>query len=197
MKKTYLSLAGALACVSASAAPVEYGGHYYAVIPAQSITWIDAFNAALSSSYLGFQGHLVTITSAAEHTAVNGMIASQGFGEMWAGGFQNPVTETGQTANWTWVNGEGTFPGVNSSSPYASWNGGEPNDYYGVASEQYLGLNLGPGFNDEGNLGLIYGYVVEYDPTTIDPRGVPDGGSSAIMLGATAVLVAGIRRSRK
>jgi hypothetical protein len=199
VNKTYLGLLGAVACAtSASAVPIAYGGHYYEVVPASQITWDDALNAALSSSYLGLQGHLVTITSAAEHAAVNGMIASQGFGEMWAGGYQNPITEANKQANWTWVNGEGTFPGVDSTTPYAQWNSGEPNDYYGVASEQHLGLNLGPGFNDEGNLSLIYGYVVEYDPNTIDPRKAPDAGATAPMLaGALALLGVVSRRARK
>jgi hypothetical protein len=65
-------------------------------------------------------------------------------------------------ANWTWVNGEGSFPGFDSVSPYAHWNPGEPNDGFGL--EQHLGLNWFAGwFNDEANLNHITGYVVEYD----------------------------------
>jgi len=170
-------------------------GHYYDVIAAPGITWDDARAQALSSFYLGLRGHLATITSAAEHTYVNLAIIAAGGGERWAGGYQQPGAADSQSG-WTWVNNEGSFPGTNSASPYAAWNGGEPNDYYGPNSEQYLGLNLGPGFNDEGNLGLIAGYVIEYDPGTIIdvPIGVPDGGATAALLGFGIAGVALARR---
>ena len=116
---------------------------------------------------------------------------------MYVGGYQNPITEANPQAGWTWVNGEGTFPGVNSTSPFAQWNSGEPNDAYGSASEQYLGVNYSAGaFNDEGNLGNIYGYVVEFDPNTIND--VPDAGSTASLLGGAFALMAMFsRRLRK
>lgn len=200
MKKLVLTLAVCLSVASAWALPIEGdGGHYYDVIQAPGITWADARVAALSSYYLGLQGHLVTITSAAEHAFVNAAIIANGGGEMWAGGYQNPAGETDPKAGWTWVNGEGNFPGYNSTTPYAFWNGGEPNDAYGPGSEQYLGLNHGPGFNDEGNLDLIFGYVIEYDPNTIpDVPGVPDAGTTASLLaGAFAMLGVVSRRFRR
>jgi hypothetical protein len=176
---------------SALATPQLYNGHYYDVVPAAGITWNDALVAANSSFYDGLRGHLVTITSAGEHAFVNSVIAGAGLGEIYAGGYQNPVTEADPQAGWTWVNGEGTFPGVDSTSPYAFWNPSEPNDAYGPASEQYLGLNHGPGFNDEGNLALITGYVIEYDPNTIP---LPDGGSTASLLGSAMFLIATFSR---
>lgn len=200
MKNLFLTLAVALSGASAWALPIAGdNGHYYDVIQARNITWADARVAALSSYYLGLQGHLATITSATEHAFVNAAIAANGGGEMWAGGYQNPESETNPQAGWTWVNGEGNFPGYNSTTPYASWNAGEPNDYFGAGSEQYLGLNHGPGFNDEWNLDLITGYVIEYDPNTIpDVPGIPDTGATASLLaGAFALLAAVSRRVRK
>lgn len=203
MKKLLLTLAVSLSGVSAWAVPIAGdAGHYYDVISAPGITWADARVAALSSFYDPgsgpLQGHLVTITSATEHAFANAAIAAAGGGERWAGGYQ-PAGETSPTAGWTWVNGEGSFPGVNSVAPYAAWGGGEPNDAYGPGSEQYLGLNLTPGFNDEGNLRNITGYVIEYDPNTIpDVPGLPDTGTTASMLvGAFAILAAVSRRVRK
>ncbi len=146
----------------------------------------------MASYYNGLEGHLATITSADEHSYVNAAIAGAGGGEMWAGGYQSPAGETDPQAGWTWVNGEGAFPGYNSTTPYAFWNPGEPNDAYGAGSEQFLGLNLGPGFNDEYNLDLITGYVSEYDPTTIDDA--PDSGATASLLGGAFVLIAAASR---
>jgi len=197
MKRILACVSVSLFCAGASAVPIfnPDNGHYYDIVAAQGIAWPDANSAASASSFGGFGGYLVTITSAEEHAFVNTVIQKQGLGEMWAGGFQNPITELNSQAGWTWVHGEGTFPGVDSTSPYAVWNAGEPNDFYGTNPlEQYLGLNNGPGFNDEGNLGNIAGYVIEYDPSIR----VPDAGSTAVMLtGGIALLGAFTRKLRK
>ncbi len=183
----------ALAIVSqANAAPTAFGGHWYDVVAASGLDWPSADTAATSASYLGLPGHLVTISSAGEDAFVNALVAGGGFGEVWAGAYQNPASETDPEAGWTWVNGEGTFPGNNLGPQYAAWSplagstahpSGQPDDFYGPASEQYMGLNLwGPtgGWNDEGYLPLITGYVVEYQST-------PDCGATLTMLGAAAV----------
>jgi hypothetical protein len=207
MKKIFASIAVSLLCVSAWSTPMfdPANGEYYDVVSAANIPWLTAEQQALTMTYMGLEGHLVTITSAAEDSFVGNLIQnttlSGGNGEVWAGGYQNPITELNAQAGWTWVNNEGTFPGVNSTSPYASWNNGEPNDVNGPGSEQYLGLNLGTigGFNDEGNLSEISGYVIEYDPNTIPSGGlVPDSGSTVgLLAGAVTMLGIAARRFRK
>jgi hypothetical protein len=179
-------------------------GHYYEVFPARGITWNDALTAALGLHFMGLQGHLATITDSAEDTYVGAAVTAAGAGEFWLGGYQNPVTETSVSKGWTWVNSEGTFPGVNGASgfdnPYSNWNPGEPNDFYGPGSEQYLGINLGHvgGFNDEGNLNLIGGYVVEFDPNTVPGGGlvggVPDVSTTMGLLGISLTSLAVFRR---
>jgi hypothetical protein len=141
-------------------------GHFYDVINAPGLTWDAANAAANASSFMGLPGHLVTITSPVEDVFIDTLRNSLQLGEVWVGGFQNPITETVPTAGWTWVNGEGSFPGVVSVSPYANWQAGEPNDFYGVASEQHLAIGffgLGGGWNDEGAIGQVAGYAVEYE----------------------------------
>jgi hypothetical protein len=199
----------AIGSASTYAAPVldPGSGHYYDVITAPGITWDDALTAALGlPTFMGLQGHLATVTSSAEDAYVGAAVAAASPAEYWLGGYQqNPLTETNPTAGWTWVNSEGTFPGVNGAlgfdNSYSNWGGGEPNDAYGPGSEQYLGINHGsPGaFNDEGALGLIGGYVIEYDPHTVPGgglAGVPDGGITAFMLGFALSGLGLIRRQR-
>jgi hypothetical protein len=168
-----LTLALALLPFAASAAdPVLFGGHFYEVVKHNNISWSDAKAAAEGKTYLGVQGHLATLTSAAEDDFVNGLRVSAGLSrpEAWIGGSQ-PAGELGAGDNWSWVNGEGAIPGMSSASPYANWQTSEPNDNYGAGSEQHMALGLGnnPGWNDEGSLGNIGGYIIEYSTGTSAP----------------------------
>jgi VPDSG-CTERM motif len=176
-----LSLAVGLS-QSAQAVPILFNGHYYEIITAPGISWADANTAANAASYLGLGGHLVTITSAAEDAFVSGLIDTAG--EHWAGGFQDPG-ETTAGAGWQWVNGEGAFS-------YTNWAGGEPNDAYGAGSEQHLGVGYfgaGSGWNDEGALANLRGYVIEYEASS-----VPDSGTSAALLGFAMLGLWGAQR---
>lgn len=163
------------------------GGNYYGLIVDPGITWARANDLANVLSFQGCPGHLVTITSSAEDAFVLGMITDwqqaqlasqpQSFwaSEFWAGGFQAP-DELVATEGWTWVNGEGSFPGANGQAVYANWSGGQPDDYPSPGNEQYLGLGLldfisPPTWNDEGNPRIIAGFVVEYECESVPEQG--------------------------
>lgn len=106
-------------------------GHYYQLVgdyldPDQRWSWEDANTMAESLTYLGLQGHLVTVTSAAEnqflidtfHTANPyptwlGFTDSEAFGGTESFGQPNP-----QVDGWVWVTGEAvTFTGWFPGSP--------------------------------------------------------------------------------
>jgi hypothetical protein len=202
--KTLCLVLATVAIVSVQAVPTQIspGGNWYDVVQAPGIDWDNANAAANASFFTGFRGHLVTITGSAEDAFVLGLVSAaypataRQPSEFWAGGYQNPVTTTDPQANWTWVNGEGAFPGVNGGLGYSNWANGEPNDASGPGSEQYLGLGLldfinPTTWNDEGSLGLIAGYVVEYERTS-----VPEGGVGVVGLLTVLGLIAA-RRSHK
>jgi hypothetical protein len=161
----------------ANAAPI-FNGHHYEFIVADGITWAAANTAAQAKSHAGVSGHLATITSLAEDTFLfnnstlaSGLNTSGDFADsqLWVGGFQ-PAGSTEPGGGWTWVNGEGGFPGNNAGPVYANWLGGEPNNVGGGEGHLAIDLRANFGWNDEGNLGGIWGYVVEYDvpePTTL------------------------------
>jgi hypothetical protein len=169
---------GCAAAVSSMASPVQWAGngHWYEAFYAPGISWTDA-QAAVTGG-----GYLATLTSAEEDAFVTGLVMANQLGQVWAGGSQNPPDEQVATAGWTWENGEGAF------GAYSNWLGGEPNDNYGPGSEQYLGINwTDQKWNDEGALGNISGYVVEYNRT-------PDAGSTLSLMGLAMIGVAALRR---
>jgi hypothetical protein len=105
-----------------------------------------------------------------------------------------------------WLNGESIAP-TNSASPYTNWQNGEPNnlrrtpDAFNRASEDFLAIGLGGifGWNDEGALGNVWGYIVEYgegaitvpaDTCTDDSGGCNPTGAQIIELPPTAELAA-------
>ena len=163
----------------ASAAPVQWAGngHWYEVIPNQGVSWASANTTASSMTHLGLPGHLATVTSAAEDAFIAGLINNAG--QHWGGGYQDDGV-TPADAGWKWVTGEGWG--------YTNWAGGEPNDNYGPASEQHLGLGWnGTLWNDEGNLGNLAGFVVEYSQ-------VPDQGATLALLAGGLAALGWLRR---
>jgi len=176
-------------------------GHYYQYVQASQITWFDANSAASSSSFEGLPGHLVTITSSPEDAFVDLMLGEYQAVEAWAGGYQSPFNETNPTQGWTWVNAEGAFAGVNGGDTYSNWAqagvgwwSNQPDDAFGPGTEQFLGLHIfgsENGWNDEGNLEPISGYVVEYESETAP---VPEPST---MLGGAALVGLALRKRNR
>jgi hypothetical protein len=138
-------------------------GHYYQVVTApSSISWNDARNAAAAMSYLGYTGHLATITSAAE----NGFLVSTFSGSLLAGkdlgGFQPPGSPE-PAGGWTWITGE--------PWTFVNWAPGEPNNGGGAFSYenglQFAWATTDGTWNDiqDAATGLpqFSGYVVEFE----------------------------------
>lgn len=206
-----LGLGTMLATRCALGLPVEWNGHYYDYVPAQGIPWPDAEAAAAATSHLGLPGHLVTLTSQAENafvaSLVDGVVSYPGDPNVddvlaaWVGGFQDPVDEPDPAVGWTWVNGEGAIPTANGLTPFGNWFVGEPNDWLGPLTENYLAIWGSAGYgntigswNDEGGLWDISGYLVEFEAAAT----VPDAGSAAgLLLSGLAGLAVWARRTRR
>lgn len=147
-------------------------GNVYEFILAD-LTWEDANLDAQTRSYHGRPGHLATLTSYEEDLFANKLRATafpftSGW-EVWIGGYQTPGAPP--PFDWNWVNGEGVISGANGGSTYSNWIPGEPNDYFGFDSENYLtiGLNGTFGWNDSGYFGtaILGGYIIEYEALSI------------------------------
>src|SRR6185503_6252192 len=105
---------------------------------APGISWEQARQQAEQAVLNGVHGHLATITSADEDARIESLRMEAGAQVLWVGGYQEPG-ETSITEGWKWVNNEGPIPGSNSTdSGYANWLSGEPNDYWGSASENQM-----------------------------------------------------------
>lgn len=149
-------------------------GHYYQLVgdyldPTQRWSWEDANTTAETLTYLGMQGHLVTITSEAEnqflidtfHTANPwptwiGFTDSETFGGTESFGQPNP-----QIDGWVWVTGE---PVV-----YTAWFPGAPdnlnNEDFVVMGSQYGDHHQ---WNDvQSGSGGHAPYFVEYEMNAV------------------------------
>ena len=163
-----LMLLGAVLLINnpAVASPTlcEANGHYYEIISGY-ISWNDAKTAAENMTWNGYQGHLVTLTSAEEE---NWLLST--FGNL--NGYLLGGNDIDTEGTWVWVTGE--------AWDYTSWRSGEPNN---SSNEDYLQYHPnGGGWNDIGDhnsSGNIYGYIVEYDIDT--PHTVPDPASLSLL----------------
>ena len=205
-------------------------GHYYAAVFSRGITWENARSQAESVSFSGSTGYLVTITSDSENNFVTQSFAAQFLassgpvestrGEAWAGGYQSPINNPVASSGWTWLNGEGSFPGVNGAvsgfdNLYSKWAtaqdlpnsvnyAGEPNDAGGPGNEQFLALfrfqDVPHVWNDESNIwqlpggGVssqhIEGYIIEVTP-------VPEPTTYAMFSGLGLIAFSAYRRNRQ
>ena len=147
--------------------------HQYQSVMLPGISWDAARGMAAALTYKGVKGHLVTFSGLEEDLFVEvlrqGAVAgAELFGqEFWAGGFQQ-TSQADSASGWVWLNGEGAIPGLNGGAAYSNWLGSEPNDCCDAienGSENHLAIGLGGqfGWNDEGNLHNILGFIVEFD----------------------------------
>ncbi len=158
-------------------------GHDYSIVyfgSGESRSWESARSALEGTGYT-----LAAITTSEEQQYIQGFLntyANPKMKDLWIGGLQDPK-EAIAGAGWSWTTGE--------KWNYESWINGEANDYYDQNqeadnSEMFLSVRsaFGWGWNDEGNLGNISGYLAETAP-------VPEPGTILLMgfglLGIAAV----------
>jgi hypothetical protein len=182
--KKYMVVFGAISAlllmqaIPAESSPVTFGGSQYDVVSFEGKSWDEAKADVVTR--LGTDWHLAVITSQSIQDFVyKNLVIPSGGTEYWLGGYQNPITEPEPNTGWTWVTG--------ASWSYANWNVGEPNDYAGTGTEQYLGMWSGNNgkWNDEGSFGNITGYITE------SPVPVP---AAVWLLGTGLLGLIGIRR---
>jgi hypothetical protein len=131
-------------------------GHYYDYVVGNT-DFDSAKLAAEGMSYLGSQGHLATVTDAAENSFL-----SATFGERaWIGAYQDfsDPNYSEPLGGWVWVTGE--------PWTYDAWATGEPNDY--GTTEHYAETWSNGAWNDQplGGNGFVTGFYVEFGDVSI------------------------------
>lgn len=153
------------------------------------MSWSGAEAAAKASSFQGLQGHLATVTSAAENAFLDRTFLAYEYRGYWLGGFQLP-NQTTPATGWQWVTGE--------AWDYTNWRSFEPNDWPGMWTEDnqenYLGFSHeGRGvWNDAANneYYMSFGYFVEYEASAA----IPDSGTTFVLLASLLALIGEARR---
>jgi len=162
-----LFLAAALVSFGgANAAPIQFGSSYYEFVPEESISWSEASAAASASTFMGVNGHLATVTSAAENDFLVdlGPVFSTAQGA-WLGG----AVDASQIGRWA------VGPEAGQLFTFSNFASGEPNE--GPSNVfAYLSAALAGQWADAagGVGGEIAGYFVEYQVGTVPlPAALP------------------------
>ena len=170
-------------------------GHYYQVVGdgTTNYTWSTAKTTAEAMSFNGLQGYLATVTSAAE----NAFILSKVPADAWIG-----ASDAASDGVWKWVTGpeagtvfsNGNGNPVTVSGQYANWANFEPNGINGTEdyAEFYAsGTGFGAGkWNDLNGSGLNY-FIVEYGGTGSDPVVQQASRSITLQAAEPALSIAG------
>ncbi len=127
-----------------------FNGHAYAFIEEPDMPFDEAFLAAKVTTFVGSDGHLMTIESREEHNLVHRLFEKRGGGTGWIGGQRVITPGPNRVSNWYWVAGPsagikfwsgetGAVPGV-----FAQWANGQPSSNEDACCVQY-------GFSDEAD----------------------------------------------
>jgi hypothetical protein len=142
-------------------------GHFYQFVRIDaSYTYAAMQSLASASTYLGYVGHLATVTSDSENAFLFSAIQSNPLatGNYWFISGSNALDPStwiitdgpesgtvislanlvGLPTSVLYAGDAGTIPQITPSSSYSNWWTGEPNNYYGAKPENYIILNWGP-----------------------------------------------------
>jgi outer membrane protein OmpA-like peptidoglycan-associated protein len=160
-------------------------GHFFEYVGAPNTSWTSAKTAAEGRRYLGLQGYLATITSAAENDFIVTKLSNDG----WMGARANSTNWSGRY--WYWATGpevnvkicDNPSAGVcnktavNGVLPYANWHTAtnEPNNSGNAEDAAQIYFANGGTWNDLPVGSTLGGYVVEYGGLTTDPVLVATG----------------------
>ena len=123
-----------------------YNGHLYELYDHRA----TFAHARVTASQKG--GHLVSITSSGEQTAVMNLIKGDSGWDYPNMGWYIGASDSAKEGTWKWDSGE--------AFSYKNWNSGEPNNAGG--GENYAAVLINGKWNDVTGSGY-YPYVVEYD----------------------------------
>lgn len=160
-------------------------GHYYEAIPGP-LAWGAAFDLASQRTWAGYQGHLATITSAAEN---DWLCTNLGLDRDWLGGIQIEGS-TEPDGGWIWITGE--------PWEYENWDEGEPNNDHEGTETRLMGWDscswndARPEDPDIQRTIIEYGTEIQFGFLRVDVRtvtGLPHPGATVQVLDASGAWI--------
>lgn len=182
----------ALASICASGAPIQWSqasggnGHWYEIVRRSDVgggkTWTDARADALSRTWLGQSGYLVTITSAAENEFLADLLIASEPDATPTAALTPYIGGLLFDGLYRWADG----PEANQPFSYANWDTGQPSGdgptteiyWFGDARPDLLGK-----WNDISGR-TPNDYIIEYNSTVPEPSTLFSVLMTSIVTGA-------------
>ena len=152
-------------------------------VDSANVTFADAQAEAATRTYLGLNGELASVLSAAEQAAIEGLLAGAP-SSCWLGGSDAAVE-----GEWRWLDGTQFWQGNQTGSAvggmYNNWNAGEPND---LGNEDGLTVNVPSGTWNDGQATAALGcYIVRYNLALLPVPATQPLGLWLLMLAMAAL----------
>lgn len=190
-----------------TAQPVQWtvanggNGHWYQYVPSisifQSISFATAQAAAQSSTHMGLQGYLATVTSQAEQDFINNsfgfLLGFGASGTAWLG-----ASDAAVEGEWRWLGG----PEAGQLLGYTNWRASQPVNAPGFDNYDLLALNINAqspptsyGWVSLTPTDGALGYIVEYGNGRMST--VPEPATNALLAAGLAAMAVVMRRKRR
>ncbi len=184
--KKYLAMLLLLLAPGAFAQVAVVGQAAFERVDSANVTFADAQAEAATRTYLGLNGELASVLSAAEQTAVESLLAGAPSTYCWMGGSDSAVE-----GEWRWLDGtqfwQGDAAGSAVAGQYTNWDVNEPNNFLTGDEDALTIVQANGGWNDYPETSPLGCYIVRYNLALLPVPATQPLGLWLLMLAMAAL----------